>query len=194
MLRHRKKLIAELEALLFVVGEEGVEISQLSKMTGKDTLEVRKALICLQQRYEGDLNSALNILEINNRFILTTKAHLSYILEKYSNTAKAALLSKAALEILSIIAYKQPIARLQIDEIRGVSSSGAVQKLQLRNLIEEKGRMETPGRPILYGTTDYFMNYFGLKSLSELPDIRTIEEEFAESEVDLFSKMYDTSE
>jgi segregation and condensation protein B len=189
-----KSLIAELEALLFVSGEEGVEISQLSKATKKNILEVHRALAGLQQSYEKDSNSALNILEVGSRLVLTTKAELSYVLAEYSANAKAALLSKAALETLAIIAYKQPIARSQIDEIRGVSSSGSVQKLQLRNLIEEKGRMETPGKPILYGTTDYFMNYFGLKSFSELPDIRAMEKDFIESEVDLFSKMYDASE
>ena len=96
-------------------------------------------------------------------------------------------LSQAALETLSIIAYKQPISRIEIDEIRGVQTSGSIQKLVARQLIEEKYRVDGPGRAILYGTTKYFMDYFGLKSLDELPDIQQMEDELEEElPMDLF--------
>ena len=104
-------------------------------------------------------------------------------------------LSQAALETLAIVAYKQPITRSEVDEIRGVQSAGSVQKLAARQLIEEKGRVEGPGRAILYGTTEYFMDYFGLKDLEELPDIQSMEEELLEElPTDLFFDRYQETE
>jgi segregation and condensation protein B len=92
------------------------------------------------------------------------------------------------LETLSIIAYRQPVTRAEIDELRGVQSSGAVQTLVARQLIEEKGRVEGPGRAILYGTSDYFMDYFGLKDMKELPDVQKMEDDLADEAepLDLF--------
>lgn len=99
-------------------------------------------------------------------------------------------LSQAALETLAIIAYKQPLTRMEIDEIRGVQTSGALQKLTLRGLIEPKGRAEGPGRAILYGTSGYFMDYFGLKDLNDLPKITELETETSEKESDLFFERF----
>ncbi|MDR0690588.1 MAG: SMC-Scp complex subunit ScpB [Streptococcaceae bacterium] len=181
----KNKLLAEIETLLFVSGEKGIEIAQLAKMMNKDNAAIMQTVELLQVKYQENSASALNILEINNRFILTTKKKFSYLLKEYAATPQATFLSNAALETLSIIAYKQPITRAQIDEIRGVQSSGLVQKLILRNLIAGKGRMDTPGKPILYGTTDYFMDYFGLKSLAELPNINAYKEEVTNQEIDL---------
>ncbi|MDR0614957.1 MAG: SMC-Scp complex subunit ScpB [Lactobacillales bacterium] len=185
-MENNKSFLAEIEALLFVSGEEGMEIAQLAKITNKDKAAIIKTVELLQAKYQENSDSALNILEINDRFILTTKKEFSYLLKEYAATPQAVSLSKAALETLSIIAYKQPITRAQIDEIRGVQSNGSVQKLVSRNLITKKGRMDNPGKPILYGTTNYFMDYFGLRFLAELPDINAYKEETPDQEIDLF--------
>jgi len=183
---------AEIETLLFVAGEEGMELAQLASLTRMEQYEAYEVLRQMQKNYEENPNTTLHILEVGNRFILTTKKEYAYLLKDYAATPQASYLSNAALETLSIIAYKQPIARAQIDEIRGVhSSSVMVQKLISRNLVEEKGRLDTPGRPKTYGTTKYFMDYFGLKDLKELPDINNLEDSFEDKEVDLFYERYE---
>jgi len=166
-----KNLLAKVEALLFVAGDVGFDLKQLSKTLKISLSELYEALQNLDLTYRNNCDSALRVRELGGRFVLTTKEQFGELLQKYANTAEANYLSKAALETLAIIAYRQPIARAQIDEIRGVNSSGMMQRLASYNLIVEKGRMEAPGRPIIYGTTPYFLNYFGLKSLSELPEI-----------------------
>ncbi|MFC0233102.1 SMC-Scp complex subunit ScpB [Vagococcus entomophilus] len=178
---------AKIEALLFVVGDQGISLEELAYVTGESTARVYDEIEKLKQKYLIDQESAFCILEAGNHFLLTTKTECAAVLKEFAKSPLSNKLSQAALETLSIIAYKQPITRIEVDEIRGVQSSGAVQKLLNRQLIEEKGRVDGPGRAILYGTTDYFMDYFALKSLEELPDIQQIEEDF-ETEVpsDLF--------
>lgn len=187
--------LRDLEALLFVVGEEGIGLEELSYLLEIDTADVYQSLDELKQLYYENKNSALNILETGNHFILTTKKEMSPLLKRYAQSPASNKLSQAALETLSIIAYKQPITRVQIDEIRGVQSSGAVQKLVANQLIAEKGRVEGPGRAILYGTTEFFMDYFALKSLEELPPIDGMEEQLeAEMPFDLFFERYNKSD
>ncbi len=187
--------LRDLEALLFVVGEEGIGLEELSYLLEMETADVYQSLDELKQLYYENKNSALNILETGNHFILTTKKEMSPLLKRYAQSPASNKLSQAALETLSIIAYKQPITRVQIDEIRGVQSSGAVQKLVANQLIAEKGRVEGPGRAILYGTTEFFMDYFALKSLEELPPIDGMEEQLeAEMPFDLFFERYNKSD
>lgn len=186
--------LSELEALLFVVGDEGITLEELSYLLESETAVVYEWLQVLQQNYQENELSALHILEVGNHFVLTTKKKFAPLLKKYARSPIANTLSQAALETLSIIAYKQPITRLEVDEIRGVQSAGSVQKLAARQLIEEKGRVEGPGRAILYGTTDYFMDYFGLKTLEELPDIHLLEEESEDVPTDLFFDRYQEQE
>ena len=125
-------------------------------------------------------------METEAHIVLTTKKELAPLLKRYAQGTSNTL-SQAAVETLAIIAYKQPITRVEIEQIRGVQVSGAVQRLSAHNLIEEKGRVEGPGRPILYGTTSYFLDYFGLKSLKELPDIQEMELSLKEdAPLDLF--------
>lgn len=182
---------SELEALLFVVGDEGIGLEELSYLLTIKTEEVYQLIQELQVRYQEDEQSSLNILEVGNHFVLTTKRSFAPLLKKYAQSPLSNRLSQAALETLAIIAYKQPITRMEVEEIRGVQSSGSVQKLMARQLIEEKGRVEGPGRAILYGTTSYFMDYFGLKDLSELPDIQAMETELEEElPLDLFFDRY----
>lgn len=193
--QEKKMKISELEAILFVVGDEGIGLEELSYLLNSKTAQTYERIQTLQSRYDEDENSALHILEVGNHFVLTTKKEFAPLLKKYAQSPMSNSLSQAALETLAIIAYKQPLTRMEVDEIRGVQSSGSVQKLVARQLIEEKGRVDGPGRAILYGTTAYFMDYFGLKSLAELPDIEAMENELTEDvPMDLFFDRFSETE
>lgn len=183
--------ISQIEAILFVVGEDGIDLEELSYLLELSTAKTYESLTALKECYALDEKSALTILEVGNHFVLSTKKAFAPLLKKYAQSPLSNSLSQAALETLSIVAYKQPISRVEVDEIRGVQSAGSMQKLVARQLIEEKGRVDGPGRAILYGTTAYFMDYFGLRSLEELPDIHQMEEEIAEElPLDLFFDRY----
>lgn len=187
--------ISQLEAVLFVVGDEGIGLEELSYLLEEPTASIYQLIQTLNQNYQDNENSSLNILEVGNHFVLTTKKEFASLLKKYAQSPMSNRLSQAALETLAIVAYKQPITRSEVDEIRGVQSAGSVQKLAARQLIEEKGRVDGPGRAILYGTTEYFMDYFGLKDLKELPDIQSMEEELLEElPTDLFFDRYQETE
>ncbi len=177
----------QLEALLFVAGNEGISLEELSYLLNHSTASVYEAIEKLNKRYENEECSGLHILEVGNQFLLSTKKEAAELLKKYAQSPISNHLSQAALETLSIVAYKQPITRSEIDEVRGVQSSGSIQKLVVRQLIHEVGRVEGPGRAILYGTTEFFMNYFGLKDINELPSVTDMEEKLNEEEpMDLF--------
>ncbi|WP_462259430.1 SMC-Scp complex subunit ScpB [Vagococcus teuberi] len=178
----------KIEALLFVSGEEGIGINELSHLMNEPTATIYQALEELKQAYEDNPSSALTILEAGNRFMMTTKKEMAPLLKDYAQSSINQRLSKIALETLAIIAYKQPITRSEIEQIRGVQSSGSIQKLMHKQLIEEKGRVDGPGRAILYGTTAYFFDYFGLKSIADLPDIHELDEELEDDleSTDLF--------
>lgn len=181
--------LSQVEALLFVVGQEGIGLDELSYNLKISTAETYQLIEALTAAYQADPNRALTVLEVGNHFVLTTKKECAPLLKTFARSPLVNKLSQAALETLSIIAYKQPISRVQIDEMRGVQSSGAVQTLVSRHLIEEKGRVEGPGRAILYGTNERFMDYFGLKDLSELPDVEKMEDDLSSEEevpLDLF--------
>ena len=166
--------LSELEALLFIVGEEGISNEELSGLLNLSEAEVTSLVKELKESYTQNSHSALHIFETESHYVLTTKKELAPLLKRYAQGTSNTL-SQAAVETLAIIAYKQPITRAEIEQIRGVQVSGAVQRLAAHKLIEEKGRVEGPGRPILYGTTGYFLDYFGLKSLEELPDTQEME-------------------
>ncbi len=140
--------LSELEAILFIVGEEGIALDEISHILAIDKEEALRLVAELEERYENDTTSALHILETEAHIVLTTKKELAPLLKRYAQGTSNTL-SQAAVETLAIIAYKQPITRVEIEQIRGVQVSGAVQRLSAHNLIEEKGRVEGPGRPIL---------------------------------------------
>ena len=117
--------ISELEAILFVVGDEGIGLEELSYLLNSKTAQTYEMIQTLQSRYDEDENSALHILEVGNHFVLTTKKEFAPLLKKYAQSPMSNSLSQAALETLAIIAYKQPLTRMEVDEIRGVQSSGA---------------------------------------------------------------------
>lgn len=180
--------ISQLEALLFVAGDEGMSINELSYVLSLSTEQVFAGLVQLNQKYKEDETCAIELKEYANRYMMTTKGKYQNLLQKYSQSPIAARLSQAALETLAVIAYKQPLTRMEVDQIRGVNSSASIQKLLNFQLIEEKGRLEVPGRPRIYATTDYFMNYFGLKNIDELPDISEMEADLAQNQSQLLFK------
>ena len=182
-----------LEGLLFVAGDDGISLEEASYILELERSAVRQLLDELKKRLE-DENSGLELLLTASHYKLVTKASLKSYIEKYAISPYSSQLSQASLETLAIIAYKQPVTRVDIESIRGVQSSGSIQKLLLRDLIEEAGRLETPGRPKLYKTTAYFMDYFGLESLDALPDASDLFDLDSEEANQLFRDNHDLFE
>ena len=167
--------LSKIEALLFVAGEDGLSLRQLATLLDIPVTALLQQLEKMAQKYERDDNSALSLLESSKTYKLVTKKDYADLLRQYSKTPINQSLSRASLEVLSIIAYKQPITRIEVDNIRGVNSSSAISKLQAFDLIQEAGKKEVLGRPNLYVTSDYFLVYMGINSLEELPDASSIE-------------------
>ena len=178
--------LAEIEALLFVAGEDGLRVRQLVELLSMPPTGVTQSLEKLAEKYQKDEDSSLALLETSNTYKIVTKQDFAELLREYSKAPINQSLSRAALETLSIIAYKQPITRMEVDEIRGVNSSGAISKLQIFDLICENGKKEVLGRPNLYVTTDYFLDYMGINSLEELPIVE--ETELIAEESQLFTE------
>ena len=178
--------LAEIEALLFVAGEDGLRVRQLADLLSIPPTGVIQSLEKLAEKYRKDEDSSLALLETSNAYKIVTKQDFADLLREYSKAPINQSLSRAALETLSIIAYKQPITRIEVDEIRGVNSSGAISKLQIFDLIRENGKKEVLGRPHLYVTTDYFLDYMGINSLEELPVVE--ETELITEESQLFAE------
>lgn len=178
--------LAEIEALLFVAGEDGLRVRQLADLLSIPPTGVIQSLEKLAEKYRKDEDSSLALLETSNAYKIVTKQDFADLLREYSRAPINQSLSRAALETLSIIAYKQPITRIEVDEIRGVNSSGAISKLQIFDLIRENGKKEVLGRPNLYVTTDYFLDYMGINSLEELPVVE--ETELITEESQLFAE------
>ena len=178
--------LAEIEALLFVAGEDGLRVRQIAELLSIPPTGVTQSLEKLAEKYQKDEDSSLALLETSNTYKIVTKQEFAELLREYSKAPINQSLSRAALETLSIIAYKQPITRVEVDEIRGVNSSGAISKLQIFDLIRENGKKEVLGRPNLYVTTDYFLDYMGINSLEELPIVE--ETELMAEESQLFTE------
>ena len=156
-----------LESLLFVA-DGPVSVKQLADTLQCDRAEIENALDSLQQDFQS---RGLRLQHVGDRFQMVTAPEVSDFVERFLGLSLSSRLSTAALEALSIIAYKQPITRPGIDAIRGVNSDGVLRTLLAKGLVEEVGRLETVGHPVLYGTTFQFLQYFGLCSLAELPEI-----------------------
>jgi len=162
------KLKSIIEGLLFVVGDEGIDIKQLTAILEIDSETIEDLIDDMQGDYKRE-SRGIQIVQIANTYQLTTLPWQAVYFEKLASSPNNSTLSQAALETLAIIAYKQPITRMDIEEIRGVQSDRALSTLTSKGLIKEVGRMEGVGRPILYGTTKEFLDYFGLRNLKELP-------------------------
>ena len=187
---------AVLEGLLFVVGEDGLSLEQIEDVLEINEEEAKELIRELKKDYEGE-ERGLRIDFLGNRFKLTTKFEHKEYYQKLIENPETNTLSQAALETLAIVAYNEPITRVQVDAIRGVSSSTIMRKLVAKGFIKESGRSELPGRPILYETTNEFLDYFGLSSTEDLPDITEIVSEEVDKEdenTDLYTSKYRESE
>ncbi|MFZ6021029.1 MAG: SMC-Scp complex subunit ScpB [Chloroflexota bacterium] len=167
-------LESKLEALLFVAPSP-VNVHQLAEAIGVSTEEVEQGLRRLSQTFQQ--GRGLRIQFFQGKYQLTTAAELASLVERFLGLEATSRLSRAALETLAIIAYRQPITRPGIDAVRGVNSDGVLKSLLSKGLVQEIGRAEGPGRPILYGTTMDFLQHFGLNSLDDLPPFELLEQE-----------------
>ncbi|MDE6203868.1 MAG: SMC-Scp complex subunit ScpB, partial [Lachnospiraceae bacterium] len=168
---------AVLEAVLFTMGES-VETDRLSSVIGEDKKITRELLMELKEEYDSR-QCGITLMELEDSFQMCTKADMYEYLIKIAKTPRKYVLTDTLLETLSIVAYKQPITRAEIEKIRGVSCDHAVNRLVEFGLIAEVGRMDAPGRPLLFGTTEEFLRSFGVKSLEELPELSAVQiEEF----------------
>ena len=163
-------LVSALESILFVVGDEGLTLDEIKKILEIDDNTLTQITDKLIDNYQNE-DRGIELTILGNRLKLITKRENKEYLQKLVDFKDDEHLTEAALETLAIIAYNQPVTRLMVDEIRGVSSAYLVRKLVYKNLICEVGRSEAAGRPVLYGTTPLFLDYFGLKSIKDLPNI-----------------------
>ena len=161
---------AIVEGLLYIVGEDGVKAEQLAVAIDKSLEDTKIILENIQHKYASELYG-IELVGYGSVYKFITKKDVYPYAQVLFGTAKPGTLSQAALETLAIIAYKQPITRIEIEELRGVSAEVMLRKLLARNLIREAGRSEAPGRPILYEVTEEFMDSFKLYTLNELPDL-----------------------
>ncbi|KEZ50784.1 segregation and condensation protein B [Metabacillus indicus LMG 22858] len=175
-----------MEALLFAAGDEGLSKKQLTAVLEIEEVVVAEAIEELQKEYKKK-QRGIELIEVAGVYQLTTKKKHAAYLKKLVETPNHSSLSQAALEILAIVAYRQPITRAEIEEIRGVKSERPLQTLTAKVLVKEVGRAEGTGRAILYGTTKEFLEHFGLKNIKELPPLpeKEDDEAFGE-EADLF--------
>lgn len=177
--------LAQVEALLFVAGEDGLSLRQLASLLNLTPTALQQQLEKLSQKYQEDDSSSLCLLETSNTYKLVTKEVFADLLRDFAKAPVNQSLSRASTEVLSIIAYKQPITRIEVDDIRGVNSTSAISKLMALGLITEAGKKEVIGRPNLYATTDYFLDFMGINDLAELVDVSDVE--VGEEEMTLFN-------
>ncbi|GIP20155.1 MULTISPECIES: SMC-Scp complex subunit ScpB [Paenibacillus] len=185
-----QKLKSIIEGLLFLAGDEGLTVKQLAEVLDQRAEVIQDALKDMKKSFKKE-GRGLQIIAIAGGYQLATLPEHAPYFEKLAYSPSRSSLSQAALETLSIIAYRQPITRVEIEEIRGVKSERAIHTLVNKDLIEEVGRAEAIGRPILYGTTKAFLDYFGLGSLVDLPDMEQFEntENLEEETQLLFQKL-----
>lgn len=180
-------MIDVLEALLFAVGDEGLSLDEIKEIINLDEDTISKNIEELKKVYSNE-KRGIELKILGNKYKLTTKNKYKDYLVKLSDSVSNTL-SKSALETLAIIAYNEPITRVQIDDIRGVNSSQMIRNLISKGFIEDIGKSSLPGKPILYKTTNHFLDYFGLSTKDELPKINMEEIEVLEED-DLFLSRY----
>ena len=180
---------AVIEAVLFTMGS-AVELKQLATAIGQDKETAKAAVERLMKRYQTGKHG-MEILQLEDSYQMCTQSKYYSNLIRIASAPKKQVLSDIVLETLSIIAYRQPVTKLEIEKIRGVKCDHAVNKLVEYNLVKELGRLDAPGRPLLFGTTEEFLRYFGLHSLEDLPSLNPVQiEDFkAEAEEDVQMKM-----
>ena len=181
--------LAILEGLLFVVGDDGLTLNQMMDIMEIDSEEAKDLLNQLKEKYSKD-DSGIWIHFLGNTFKLTTKKEHREYFQKLIENEDSNVLSQAALETLAIVAYNQPITRADVNEIRGVDSAQMIRKLSAKGLLKEVGRSEGIGRPILYGTTLEFLDYFGLSTIEDLPKIEELKVDEDNQVTDLYQSKY----
>lgn len=177
---------SKVESLLFVVGDDGLTLQQLAHITEVEELELKDVLAQLQQQLEQDDTRGVTLKELAGTYQLVTKQSMADTIQKLIENPPAQSMSQASLEVLAIVAYKQPITRVEVEDLRGVKCERPIQTLVSKGLIQEVGRVEGTGRAILYGTTKEFLNFFGLNDLRELPPLPQAEQDGIDAEQDLF--------
>lgn len=186
-----KEQEAAVEAILFACGES-VEAEKLAKALEMDTESTQKLVRGMMERYEQE-ERGIHIVELDGAFQMCTRPEMFDYLVRIAKQPRKAVLTDVVLETLSIIAYKQPITKLELEQIRGVKCDHAVNKLIEYNLVKEVGRLDAPGRPLLFGTTEEFLRNFGVQSLADLPPVNRMKlEDFkaeAEEEINLTLKV-----
>ncbi|MGN7476534.1 SMC-Scp complex subunit ScpB [Solibacillus silvestris] len=180
------KLMSRIEALLFVAGDEGMTVKQLAQYIEVETMDIEAGLSELQSQYNEEEMRGITLKQLAGTYQLTTKPEVADTLKKLIENPTNQVLTAASLEVLAIIAYKQPITRAEVEDLRGVKSERPIATLVSRALVQEVGRAEGTGRAILYGTTKEFLNYFGLKSINELPPLPEEIDQEDEQPTDLF--------
>ena len=172
-----KRLEGIIEAILFTMGES-VEVERIANAIEHDVPTTKKIIRNMMDRYQEE-DRGIRIIELEDSFQMCTKPEVYEYLIRIAKQPKRHVLTDVMLETLSIIAYKQPVTRLEIEKIRGVKSDHAINKLIEYNLVCEVGRLDAPGRPLLFGTTEEFLRSFGVQSVDELPVLSPVQvEEF----------------
>lgn len=179
--------LSVIEGMLYIYGDEGITIKDIAdtlEITKKEAYELMDELLSL---YASKTVKGVDICDFGGTYKMVTLSQHDVYYKKMMTTS-CRKLSKSALETLAIVAYYQPVTRIRIEEIRGVGCESMIRKLLAQALIKEVGREDSPGKPVLYGVTDEFMDAFNLKSLDELPELKEIESEFDEE--DIFNTKY----
>lgn len=176
-----------LEGILFAVGDEGINLDSICEILEISKEEAKEVLLKLKNSYDAE-DRGIRVSYLGDCFKLTTKKEHKDYFTKLIENPKTNTLSNSCLETLAIIAYNQPITRIEIDELRGVSSAHLIRKLVAKGLVKEAGKSKLPGRPNLYRTTSDFLDYFGLATIGDLPTIFSEEKE--EKESDLYTSIY----
>lgn len=164
-----KELLGAVEAILFAMGES-VSLSKIASAIGKDETEAKRLLEELKKQYQKK-ERGIQLIEMEDSYQLCTKPELYDYLIQVAKQPKKHVLTDVLLETLAIVAYKQPVTKIEIEKIRGVKSDHAVNKLVEYDLVCEVGRLDAPGKPLLFGTTEEFLRRFGVQSVEELPSI-----------------------
>ena len=164
-----KKLVSSFEAVLFSGGEP-ITLDRLSQVFDLSIEEVTEVISLLEEKYNNE-NSGIKLVTLENAYQLTTKSEHAEYIKKAFDIKRKTPLSQAGFEVLAVVAYNQPVTKAFIEQVRGVDCSGPIYTLIEKGLIEERGRLDLPGKPLLYGTTKNFLRCFSLKDLSELPPL-----------------------
>lgn len=178
--------MSKIESLLFVTGDEGLSSKQIESLTDATSIDVKEALTRLQEDYVNSEYRGIELKELAGTYQLISKKQNASTIQRLIENPTSQPLSQASLEVLAIVAYKQPITRIEIEDLRGVKSERPLHTLSLKGLIQEVGRAEGTGRAILYGTTKEFLNVFGLNDMNELPPLPESQVTEDDNQTDLF--------